>query len=146
MNEKIGFKRDVMIVPTSAMQNQVAESLCCNSSHDCRTIAKAALICRREIASYRYNNNHKFTVEAYGFKEQCQETAVPVALKFLVGMITRRPSAEETVTVTKATLSIAQLVFFNTTPKTPIAQRHLCRYWTLRSFKVQEWRNGGCVG
>ena len=57
------------------------------------------------------------------FKGQCQETSVPDGLKFLVGMITRGPSSEETVTETQATLSIAQLVFFNTTTKATNANR-----------------------
>ena len=54
-------------------------------------------------------------------------------------------------TVIQATISIAQLVFFNTTPKTPNANRTevplpvYSVYWTLRSFKVKEWQNGGCV-
>ena len=53
-------------------------------------------------------------------------------------------------TITKATLSIAQLVFFNTTPKTPNANcteapLPVYVYWTQRSLKVQEWRNVGCV-
>ena len=110
-------------MPTSAMQNLITASLCCNSSHDCRSLAKAALICRREIASYHINNNHKSTGEEHGLKEQCQKTSVPDGFKFLLGMITRRPCSNETVTVTQATLSIAQLVFFNTTPNTPNANR-----------------------
>ena len=102
----------------SAMRNLVKTSLYGNSSHDYRAQAKAALICRREIASHR-----KFTVEEHGFKGQCQETSVPDGLKFLVGMITRGPSSEETVAETQATLSIAQLVFFNTTTKATNANR-----------------------
>ena len=54
---------------------------------------------------------------------QCQETSVPDGLKFLVGMITRGPSSEETVTETQATLIIAQLVFFKTTTKATNANR-----------------------
>ena len=115
-------------MPASAMKHLVTTSLCCNSSHDCRShdcraFTKAALIRRREIASYRNDNNHTFTVKEYGFKEQCQETSVPDGLKFLAGMITRGSSAEETVTETQATLSIAQLVFFNTTTKAINANR-----------------------
>ena len=53
VKEEIGFRRDMMLVPASAMQNLVTASICCNSSHACRTLAKAALVCRREIASYR---------------------------------------------------------------------------------------------
>ena len=52
------------------MKNLVTTSLYFNSSHDCRGLAKAALICRREIASYRNDNNHKFTVEEHGFREE----------------------------------------------------------------------------
>ena len=100
-----------------------ATSPYCNSSHDCRALAKPALICHREIVSYRNDNNHKFTVEEHSFKEQCQETSVPDDLKFLVGMIVRGPPAEETVTETQATLSMAQLVFFNTTTKATHANR-----------------------
>ena len=84
---------------------------------------EAALICRREIASYRNDNNHKFTIEDHGFEEQCQDTSIPDGFKFLVGMITRGASAEETVTETQATLSIAQVVFFNTTTKATNANR-----------------------
>ena len=59
--------------------------------------------------------------------------SVPDSLKFLVGMINRGPSAEETVTETQTTISIAQLVFFNTTTKatnanrteTPLVQEYL---------------------
>ena len=115
LNEEIW--REVTLVSASAMKNLVTTSLCCNSSHDWRALVKAALICRREIASYCNDNNQKFTVEEHGFKEQCQETSVPDGLKFLVGMITRGPSAEETVTETQATLGIAQLVFFITATK-----------------------------
>ena len=104
-------------MPASAMTYLVIASLCCNSSHDCRALAKAALICRRKKTSYHTDNNHKFTVEEHGFKEQCQETSVPDGLKFIVGMITRGTSAEKTVTKTQATLCIAQLVFFSTTTK-----------------------------
>ena len=107
------FKTDTLLVPAYAMKNLVTPSPYCSSPHDCRALVKTALICRREIASYRIDNNHKFTVEEQGFNVQYQETSVPYGLKFLVGMITRRPSAEETVTETQAALSIAQLVFFN---------------------------------
>ena len=105
-------------MPASAMKNLATTSLCCISSHDYRALAKAALIFHREIAPYRNDNNHKFTVE-----EQCQETSVPDGIKFLVGMITWGPSAEETVTETQATLSIVQIVFFNTTTKATNANR-----------------------
>ena len=71
LKEEIGFRREVMHVPTSAMKNLVTTSLSYNSSHDCRALVKAALICRQEIASYRSDHNHKFTVEEHGFKEQC---------------------------------------------------------------------------
>ena len=108
-------------MPTSAMKNLVTTSLYCNSSHDCRALEKAAIICRREIASYGNDYNHKFTVEEHGFKEQCQETSVTDGPKFLLGMMNWGPSAEETVTETHTTLRIAQLVFFNTIPKTPNA-------------------------
>ncbi len=70
MKEEIGFRREVMHVPTSAMKNLVTTSLSYNSSHDCRALVKAALTCRREIASTRNDNNHKFTIEEHGFKEQ----------------------------------------------------------------------------
>ena len=109
-------------MPASAMTDLVITSLCCKSSHDCRTLPKAALMCRRKTASYR-NDTTKFTVEEHGFKEQCQETSVPDGFKFILGKITRGQSAEKTVTKTEATLSIAQLVFFNTTMKTPNANR-----------------------
>ena len=140
LKEEIGFRREVMLVPASAMENLVTTSLCCNSSHDCRALVKAVLIWRREIASYRNDNNRKFTIEEHGFKEQCQETSVPVGLKFLVGMITRGPSAEETVTETQAT---CLLQYYNESDKC-----HSHRdtppgiHWTLllRSFKIQEWR------
>ena len=110
-------------MPTSAMKNLVTTSLYINSSHDCRALAKAALICHREISSYRNDNNHKFTVDEHGFKEQCQEMLVPDDLKCLVRMITRGPYAEETVTETQTTLSMAQLVFSNTTTKATDANR-----------------------
>ena len=52
-------------------------------------------------------------------------------------------------TETQATLSIAQLVFFNTTPNTQNANRTEAPlpvfYWTQRPCKVHEWRNGGCA-
>ena len=112
-----------MLVPTSAMTNLVTTSLSYNSSHDRRALVKAALICRQEIASYRSDSTHKFTVEEHGIKEQCQEALVPDRLKFLVGTITREPSAEESVTETQATLSIVQLVVFNTTTKETNANR-----------------------
>ena len=115
------------------------------TSHDCRALVT---ICRREIASYHNDNKIKFTVEEHGFKERCQETSVPDALKFLVGMITRGPAVEETVTETQVALSIAQLVFFNTTTKATNANRTetpMPVYIgpTGVSLKVQEWRSGG---
>ena len=110
-------------MPASAMKHLVTTSLYCNSSHDCRGLAKASLICRREIASDPNDNNHKFTVEEHGFKERCQEKSVPDGLKFVVGMITRGPSAEETVTETRAILSIDECVFFYTTTKATNANR-----------------------
>ena len=110
LTEEIGFRREVMLVPASALNNLATTSPYCNSSHDCRALVKAALTCRREIASTRNDNNHKFTIEEHGFKEQCQEMSVPDGLKFLVGMITRGPSAEETVAETQATLSIGGTV------------------------------------
>ena len=117
------------------MKSLVTTSLCCNSSHACRALVKAALICRREIASYRNDNNRKLSKE-HGFKEQCQEASVPGRLKFLLGLITRGSSAGETVTVTQATLSIAQLVFFNTKTKATNVnhQRHPCRYMLDYTF------------
>ena len=105
----------------SALNNLVTTSPYCNSSHECRAPVKAALICRREIASYRNANNHKFTVEEHGFKEQCQKTSVPDGLKFLVGMITRGPSAEETVTETQATH--CSICLFPSTTKATNANR-----------------------
>ena len=120
----------MMIVLASAMKNLVKTSLYGNSSLDYRALAKAALICRREIASHRNDNNHKLTVEKHGFKGQCQETSVPDGLKFLVGMITREPSSEETVTETQATLSLLNLSssILQRKRQMPIAQRHHCRY------------------
>ena len=46
MKEEIGFRREVMHVPASAMNNLVTTSLCCISSHDCRALVKAVIICR----------------------------------------------------------------------------------------------------
>ena len=111
-----------MLVPALVPNNQVTTSQYCNSSHGCRSLVKAALVCRREMAPYRNDNNHTFTVEEHGFKEQCQETSVLDDLKFLVGTITRGPSAE-TVTETQATFNIAQVVFFNTTTKATNSNR-----------------------
>ena len=49
LTKEIWFRREVMLVPTSAMNNLATTSLCCkNSSHDCRALLNAALICRRE--------------------------------------------------------------------------------------------------
>ena len=44
LKEEIGFGREVMLVPASAMKHLVTTSLYCNSSHDCRALSKAALI------------------------------------------------------------------------------------------------------
>ena len=94
LKEKIGVRREVMLVPASATKNLLTASLCCNSSHDCRARVKAALIMMSQRNSVISNdNNHKFTVEKLGFKEHCQETSVPGGLKLRVGMITRGPSA-----------------------------------------------------
>ena len=121
--QEIGFRREVMLVAASAMKDLVTSSLF-QSSHDYRTFAKAALICRREIALHRSTNNRAFIFEEDGFKEQCQEQSVPESLKFLISTITQGPSANEQGNeTTQAALIIAQLVYFNNSVKASGANR-----------------------
>ena len=96
-------------------------------------------MCRRDIASYRNDNNHTFTVEEHGCKEQCQETPVPVGPKFLVGIIRlgdhpRRkllPKHRQHPAFPNLPSSILQRK-----RQMPIAQRHPCRY-TLNTTFIQ---------
>ena len=112
---------------------------------------KTAFICRREIASYRNDNNHAFSVQEYGFLKRTMSGSVSsrwpqVPCRNDHSGTIRGGNCDRN---TGNTQHCSSCLFHNY-KESDKCQSHrdtpagvIFLYWTLRSFKVQEWRNGG---
>lgn len=86
LKEESGSRSEVMLVTKESMKNVVSSCLAFSSkSSDSCTLAKSALICRREMKRFWAEENNTFLVEEHGFRERCQQDSIPHALKFMIG-------------------------------------------------------------
>ena len=114
LKEEEGFRNEKFLVCTDAMKDVLQHNLVSSApSEDYRVLAKAALICRRDMWKQKCYN-----AQEDGFNGECQKNSVCDRLKYLVGLILFGPSHENDVEQEQATLTIAQLITFNAdTPK-----------------------------
>ena len=115
LREEPGFGRSIMLVTTETMKDLVTTSVCGNRgqlSSDYQTLAKAALICRREITRH-ITDKDVYSAGKDGFPIDCQKFSVPEALKFLIGMLIHGPSCDTDNEAEQSMLSLAQLILFN---------------------------------
>ena len=104
-----------MLVTTETMKDLVTTSICGNRdrlSSNYQTLAKAALICRREITRH-ITDKAAYSAEKNGFPVDYQQSSVPEALNHLIGMLIHGPSCDTDTEAEQSMLSLAQLILYN---------------------------------